>query len=143
MASNFTSVVPVFAASGLLSGWINESLTYQHLGFHSDQHGQFDKSTGFFVASTPGLYLFMFNGNSLSTMITQVALRVNGRREAAATVNRAGETDRAGYSLSISAMLQLNSGDEVGIFVEGGQLGFFKGNVDVLTRFSCMLLNKD
>ena len=145
-ASNFTSVAPVFAVSGLLNHSINKPLNYQHLKFHSDQHGQFDKSTGLFVASTPGLYLFMFNGTSWQTKEdenTRVELRVDGVRRAAARVNRAGRTDRSGYTLSISAMLHLNSGNQVGIYVLAGQLASSGRDPDSFTRFSCMLLNED
>ena len=138
----------IFAAAGLEACTVDNPVTYQRLEFHtpSDQHGNFDNSTGLFVASRPGLYLFFFNGTSWQTKTaenTQVELRVDGLRVAATKVSRAGRSDSSGYTLSISAMLQLNSGNRVGIFVKAGALASYRGRQDSFTRFSCILLSKD
>ena len=116
------SAVPVFGVSRVHSTQLGESLKFSCQEFEANAtHGSFDNVTGLFRANTAGLYLFFFNGTSWNgSGNTRVDLRVNAVPKAVCQAHDTGHSE-SGSSLAISAWLQLNRGDLVGVFLTCGR----------------------
>lgn len=117
------TAVPVFSANRLQpTTGSRKYVAYCDLEFESNrEYGVFDKEFGMFTANVGGLYLFLFNGlNWNRAGGTRVELRVGGISRASSYARDPGQTEQ--NLLVISAIVKLNKGDQVGIYLERGLL---------------------
>lgn len=89
------------------------------------QHGYFN-SSGIFTVRTPGNYQFIFKGHVKLTsdhLSHQFDLKLNGKTVASSLTHSTVEvTTNAVQLVDLTAFLSLKTGDEVGIFVNHGQI---------------------
>lgn len=87
-------------------------------------HGQFDLSSGIFTAKTKGKYQIEFKAFAFfdsDSKNHRVQLRVNGHSRV--TSPNYSKTEIEGYqAVVISALLPLEMGDKVGIYLHSGKL---------------------
>lgn len=157
--TNYTrkGVVPVFKAFRAVED--TEAGCYVRYGDQAvdvnDQHGSIDwPSARLFATKTPGLYLFMFDGlaenstnpNLSAVYSTRFSLKVNGMDKAVSRENLIDEYEERFTRHSVTALLHLDQGDKVGIFVLAGKLlhsnqGTKRAfEINMSTRFSGVLL---
>lgn len=112
---------PVFSASNAVKNKIGQFITFACTEDVGGIHGSFDKGAGIFTTKTAGQYLFLFNGLfSSAGGSTHVDLCVNGLKKARSCAREQG-TKQYGL-LVISALLKLEVGDQVGVFLRKGIL---------------------
>ena len=140
-------IVPLFSATraSLPATGPGKYVTYCSLEFESStEHGIFDKDTGIFTVFTDGIYFLHFNGLNWNRQGgTRVELRVEGTSRAASYAQDPGEKEQG--LLALSALVKLNKGERVGVFLEKGNLC---DGAPLYTRFSgiffeSLLLNRE
>ena len=148
-AQSTAGTVAVFSAWGGKQVDDEAYVTYdqQHDMGAAAVHGRFDKDTGLFAVKTRGLYLVLFNGLARvrsSAPNTVVSIRVNGLDRAPSGLHIGSEINSCVMPLVISTLVQLNSGDELGVFVNAGQLSDSPSSDDSgkSARFSAILLQQ-
>ena len=132
-----SNVVPVFSVkkcSNQLVTGTNSSgkVAFSIFNFKTKiDHGHFHLPTGTFVVRTAGLYQFHFNGSVIVDMeshYARVELKVNGVAQAT-TRSATGSQSFGLQPVTLSALLQVNSGESVEICVIGGGIYEDSGNV--------------
>jgi len=136
-----TNVVPVFSVR-YAKGYDPKNKFYSLEFDTKTEHGDFDIKTGIFTVKTSGIYQFNFNGHAkMSTRNDRThhfELRVNDKVKASFYISSKSEAD--GYQpVDLSALLNLNKGDSVGVFRVVGQL-YEHYESNFFTRFSGTLL---
>ncbi len=127
---NFRSnVVPVFSvkkcSNPLITSCNSKSVAFSIFNFVTKiDHGYFHLPIGTFIARTPGLYRFHFNGCVIvdsKSNYARVELKVNGVVQAT-TRSATGSEYVAFQPVTLSAFLYVNSGESVEICVIGGEI---------------------
>lgn len=134
--------VPVFVASTYLTISKAKYVTYAELTLNAgDIHGVLDKTTGVFSAKSAGMYLFQFEGLASICESLKIQLKVNGITKVKSQSCSLGPKDSSEVqesgSLSVSCLLHVKSGDQIGVFLENGVL---LSNAPKTTRFWGILL---
>lgn len=110
------------------------------------EHGNFDLGTGIFTVKTAGIYQFQLSGHVQSTIESiwhnpthHLEIRVNGKTRAISHVSETAYSGGVIKPVDLSAFMQLNSGDKVGVFLLKGRLHIDLSMHDFGTKFSCIL----
>lgn len=123
-----------------------ESFGFSTVDFPTrSEYGKLDIATGIFTAIKPGIYQFHFDahvyGNSSDCgkdFIRHFELRVNGIRKALFYTYL--NSERSVFDpVVISALLSLNMGDKVGVFLGQGRL--CEDDSMYISRFSCVFVS--
>jgi len=136
--------VPVFSVTTInYAATNNQFIPFSTFDFGTKtEHGDFNLRNGIFTVKTAGIYQFHFSGHvhlGRDTIWQETAhhfeIRVNDKARALAYTSMSGYHWGIILPVDLSAFMQLNSGDEVGVFRVKGSL------LDFGTRFSCILFS--
>ena len=137
------SAIPIFSVRHCINpnAAAKQSFSYATHDFDAKtDHGQIDLPTGIFTVQTPGIYQLNFNSTIHidSTYLKHCFhLRVDGACKASSLNVTTSETEIY-QSVTISALLQLNKGQNVGVFIlESGRI--YENAPGFVTLFSCTL----
>lgn len=118
--SSKSVVVPIFIASNRATRFLPQSyVKYQSNTTTSSQHGDFNKDSGIFTATTPGVYMFIFNAKTRTINVSctaEACLMKNGGDTISISV--AHQQPRLEQRLAISSIVELKKGDTVGIYIK-------------------------
>ncbi len=132
------SAIPIFAVRRCInpSSAMNKFYAYASHDFEmKSEHAQIDLPTGIVTIQTSGIWQFNFSANCDNVSTHQVELRVDGVAKASSyNYFSAGSSGNGYYPIVISALLELNAAQKVGIFSVDGKL--YEDRPAVTTRFS-------
>ena len=143
-SSRTTNVVPVFSVK-YAKGYDPRNKFFSSEFDTKTEHGNFDSKTGIFIVKTPGIYQFNFNGHvkmgTWNDRTHHFELRVNESVKASCYISTKSEADGF-HPVDLSALLNLNVGDSVGVYRVVGQLYEHLGS-NFFTRFSGILISNN
>ncbi len=123
----------------------NQSFGYSELEFETEtEFGSFDLATGIFTFEKSGLYQLNFDSNiytiAAGNFERRFELRVNGTMKAQYHRKVYDHYGQQGVHqpFGISSLMQLKSGDKVGVFAVNGAL--YEAAPNFVTRFTCVYL---
>ena len=134
-------IAPVFSAKICTNPSSSKGtcFSYSELDFDTkEEHGEFDLSPGIFTVKTAGIYQFSFSGHvyiDAKNTVHKFVLRVCGKTQASYFIQSSTETNGV-PPVFLSALLPLNIGAQVGVYLGAGRL-YESGHY--VTRFSGIL----
>ena len=134
-----TGIAPVFTASCAVQTRAGHYVTFDDrcVDTNAAHLGSFNGSTGLLTVQIPGVYLVLFD--AMGSHNCTVMLRVNLVDKASSGFKANGLAAKANGlfsgSMTISALLPLKKGDQLGAFIASGELD----QDSKATRFSAIL----
>lgn len=140
------SAIPIFSVRTCINPYATANLSFGYTTHDFDvkaEHVQIDLPTGIVTILKSGIYQLIFNSTiqiSTSYPTHRYELRVDGVAKASSFSQTASEI--GGYEpIVISALLQLNSDQKVGVFAVSNARLYESGPAQAVTRFSGTLFS--